>query len=1725
MLATGRAMTDVRDDAASIDDASDEAGSDALPPPLPSGKTTKRSRVTVVLPAAVAAPPLPVPPPRASAAAPTPDDAQRTLDRIESLAAEARAAAGAAAAPLWFEAGRLYETELQDFKAAAGLYQEAHKADPQYLPVIHGARRLFGQLGKWGMCVVLIDEELRLPGAPVAELLVEKARILESRLGRAEEAVALYQQAVSADPGSVPALEPLSRHLEARGAWKELADVLRAGAESVRRPEQQLAWLLEAGRISEARLADESAALDIYARAAKVAPGNRTVLESLRRLHARRNDVEELAAILDQLAETAPSLSEAVMFRCERARLLAGAGQETRAVEALEHAREDAATDPLILGELAWIYERLGMWASLLETLEAHARSTRDRTELLLLFSEAGKIADEKLNDPERAVQLYGSCVEVDLHYAPALVALGKLYHRLGKHRELARTYEVQIAAAADPLQKVNLLFKLAEHLHERMNDANGAIARLEELLRVEPGWLPALKLMASLFSKLERWDQLIETYELELATMGAQGRDNRDQVLFLLEKIASVIEEKVGSATQAVAVYRRMLATQPGYMPALRALGRIFARLERWDDLIGINLEETKLVTDQNHVVSLLFKNGELYAEKLGRTDDAIASYQQALAVAPSYLPALMALGAIFSRTGRHLELVAMHRKEAEAARNSAQRAQALYLVAQVYDDHLHDAAEAMAAYRAVLVEDPGYLPALRALARVSSIAGDWPVLVEMYERELAALSEARDRAHLRCRIAEILDRRLGRPDDAVTMLVAAIREAGYLLAAHEQLVALLARLGRIEDEVAAREAMNLVLSDVDSRVANMRVLAEHALYRLNQPDRALEAAQRILAEVPHDRAVLRLVLNSALRLGNHRLAVEIAEKLARVEPSRDEVANLHLQVATWKESHLDPPEDSLPNYIRALEYVPDHPSALRAVERFYVERQAWEALYALYERELQGQTKPDIIADLNMKMGELAERRLGQPNAALACYERVLGAQPDHLPAITRLKDLYGRTGKATDQLRMLTLEAKTSRDSKHVVETLLQVGTVQRDKFGNLEAAVESFLGVLEHDPLHKAAYQGVEGILVTESRWEDLARLYMRRSAAVPEHNQKVELMSKAAHILGERLKRYEAAAEAYEGVIALVPEHTGALLQLGNIRFALKEWEAAAKAYGQLVQVASDPLMLTPVHENLGIIYSEHLEDPGRAVQHLTATLVMQPDNREVRKRLACAHTLAGSPAQALTAYKNLLSTATEPSEKRALHLALARVFEEGMQDLAQAIPQLEQALALGSDAAERKQVLDILASLYERTGNLAGLIQATMSNAEQTAPKDPGMAADLYFRAAQLQLERQEDVEGATRTVRRGLEAAPDNAELRAFLASIYARMPNKTLAIEEHRRILRSGRMRPLSVRALCQMWQETKAFDRALVAAELLVFLGVANDAEQAVYNEYKKRVRKESRETIEPQQLKSWVVHQAQRNVVHDILVLVAPELAKPFTDAAIEPVDKKLILKPKTDDPLRRLADEVGHNFGVAGFDIHQSERRRSLVRAYTAAPMVVSVGVDAAATLQTSRDLRFMLGREVVAMACGHTLIRGLDGPGLGGFLSALGRSIDKSFPMLGDAPDFDDQMRKMGAALSRKTRAALAEPLATLVRARIDLQAFVDAVPMTETRGGLLVSGSFAGVARLIAKEVHKTLTVEAHTLPPLLDSDARLADLAVWSLTDEHFLARQALRFAVEGG
>ncbi len=91
---------------------------------------------------------------------------------------------------LHYEIARIAETILGDSRLAVEHYRQALDATPDRLPVITSARRVMLARDEHAEALELFDRELRLTAdrGTKASLMFAKARVLETKLGRAKEA-------------------------------------------------------------------------------------------------------------------------------------------------------------------------------------------------------------------------------------------------------------------------------------------------------------------------------------------------------------------------------------------------------------------------------------------------------------------------------------------------------------------------------------------------------------------------------------------------------------------------------------------------------------------------------------------------------------------------------------------------------------------------------------------------------------------------------------------------------------------------------------------------------------------------------------------------------------------------------------------------------------------------------------------------------------------------------------------------------------------------------------------------------------------------------------------------------------------------------------------------------------------------------------------------------------------------------------------------------------------------------------------------------------------------------------------------------------------------------------------------------------------------------------------------------------------------------------------------
>ncbi len=691
--------------------------------------------------------------------------------------------------------GRLWELRLRNPRNAAACYQSAYNLDPGYRPNLGAARRLFAQVGNWQMVEQLLDAELRVAAPPVEprdgsipragaalakpqvrNLLVEKANLLAERLGRVSEATQILEQLQAADPrdptpGAVlEGLEPTDSpsSVSAAGAldWTQLNPLAQARlftqlADAVEDPPLRVYYLTAAASIHDERLEQPDEAAALYRRAFELNPQDPAALAGVKVHAERQGRWDELLQALYSEAKTERG-NTAAAIHYQAARLCSEKlGRAGDALEALVVARKHAPQDPLVLSQLARLYEQAERFPELAEVLSARALGCRNLQEAVEVQLKLAALYEDHLGREEDAIACYRTILAGAPANTSALAALGKLYSRRGMWQEPLWTYEQETAAASDGRTRVTKLYKAAEVLELRLDRPDEAIARYNQVLTQQPGYLPAQKALSRILERQNRLPELCELLERELIQTA-----DRDQRISLRTQIARLYSERLGDLDQAIKTLAAAIEEAPEHLATIRTFARLCEQAQRWRELLWANNLESGLVGDQKQVISLLHRNGEILEEKLSDKDGAMEAYEKVLALSPSYLPALKALGRLYAQKGRWQELVAMYRQEAEVAQTPEEAAGLVLKVGQLYEEKLLREEEAIEAYREVLRLLPGHLVALSALQRIYRAQGNWEGLLDTLRAEAEVRPDANERASVLFSLGEIAEQRVGRKD-----------------------------------------------------------------------------------------------------------------------------------------------------------------------------------------------------------------------------------------------------------------------------------------------------------------------------------------------------------------------------------------------------------------------------------------------------------------------------------------------------------------------------------------------------------------------------------------------------------------------------------------------------------------------------------------------------------------------------------------------------------------------------------------------------------------------------------------------------------------------------------------------------------------------------------------------------------------------------------------------
>jgi cellulose synthase operon protein C len=1192
--------------------------------------------------------------------------------------------AAPARAALLYEKGRLLEDRLGQRREGREAFAAALELNPGDAALLKAVTRAELGARAWDA----LDKTIEQSAASVktdtrhrAALLVERARIAESRRKNLGQAAELYQAALDADPRSDSAVHALKRLHYSHQRWRDLVGVLEREAEQVSDPNARAMALYRVGRVEIDKLGNLEQGTRALERALGISKDDRLILEALMRAYEAMQNHTALSNVLSRLADLARTDAERIAYLTRGAQLFEDQlGDDTTAVAWYEKALSFDRAHAPALAALSRLYGRNKSWESLLAICAGEAEAARDPHRRAYAHARMAEILEKELGKPELALQHHARALGIVPGYSASFKALVRLYSTGKKYAELVELYERAVDLAHDVETKVTYLFKIGRVHEDALGDPHAALTAYRRILSIDAGHLGAVHAAERAAERGGLYRELCEMLELEAKLV----KDAKER-LMLLHRAGEVAEHDLGDDSIALGLHRRVLELDPKFQPALASLGRLYFRAGRWEDLVHVYQAELSSLPRGPESARLDYKIGEIYELRIAKDELALAAYRRALEADPLHLPARRALERKLTDKHHFEEISKLIESELSAETEPKAIARAALRLGEVLEHSMNAPDKALLAYERALAADPEFRPARDARVRLLTEAKDWKRLVEELSKEAEASSDPKLAIAALLRAGEVWQAELGAAQKAIECFEAVLEKDPGHIDALLSLEALYAERSLWEQlaKVYATEAR--VFSEPGARIAALSELGRlEETKGVGSEDERKAAYFAILQLAPHDQAALSALERLALESGDASLLAHVDAKQAALAED-PEVKAAHLtRLAEALERSADP--SALEVWRGAIAADPESLSAARGITRL-AERTGDPTLLeeaSVHEARVTGDT--DVAARLLVRSAIVRAER-GEVDNAIRLLRSALEQNPDFEAAAAKLAELLVARGAIDDLIGLLTNAANSATTPSRVASLWIMVSDLYASRKRDVPAALAALHRAQNLVPGHAGTLVKLAELYSADKQWaEAVDRLKQALSHATSDE-MKVDIHLRLAAILQDQLGDAERALGSLNAALALDSGSRLALSRLARLELQRGRGDQAAELAARLVRVSPELGQRVEALTLLGDLERGRGQQAAavQAYEQAVALSGLSGSAAERFRSLTAEQARKKEPpshsryAAALKSYAE--QHPTPGPELTALYVELARVLGDDMAQPEQAAQALEKGIA------------------------------------------------------------------------------------------------------------------------------------------------------------------------------------------------------------------------------------------------------------------------------------------------------------------------------------------------------------------------------------------------------------------------------------------------------------
>jgi tetratricopeptide (TPR) repeat protein len=993
-------------------------------------------------------------------------------------------------------------------------------------------------------------------------------------------------------------------------------------------------------------------------------------------------------------------------------------------------------------------------WQSLLSEYERELEAMGDSPDAAVLLFETGKIWEEKLAQTQSAWQAYLKALQIHPQLKPNIRAAQRLASQLGNWNLALQIIDTELKITGDDHQKAHLLHARGLILEEKLGQIQTARESYESALVLLPDNVEILRQIERLAISTADWDRVLEVRDRLLVVL-----DDKKTIIQLLLSTAKIFQSQYNEEQRAEGYYLRALELDPKNRMAIKAIRKIYANTDRFEKLISMLQKEAELAEDPIDAGHIYYKMSRIYRENLGNEDQAIEALKNAARINQNDHMILSEMAQLYENIMSWQELVVVLSKQVQVITDRQELVSLYFKLGNIWEEKLFNEDQAIPHYRKVVELNASYLPALQALGRLYYRKGMWADLVQMYDVEIQATKDTRQRSVKLYKLAEILEERLNRDEEATHRLEQCLALNPGYLPAIKTLGELYTKYNRWESLIHMFENELDVTSDHDQSISLLDKIGSIWEEKLNNIDQAIIAYQRILKKSTNYLPAIRSLGKLYIRADMWEDLIRINEREAQLVNDQKQVISLLHRNGELYEEKLNDKDKAIETYKEVLALAPAYMPALQSLGRLYYIKGMWNELITMNRQEIEVTRDESQKVSMLYKIGELHEEKLVQEDDAIAAYQEVLVIQPSNFPSLKALIRIHTNKRDWESLLDILEQEAAILEDPNQKTISLFKVAEIWEMHLEQPERAIETLQRILKIVATHNPTIQALKRLHAKVKDWRALMSVFEHELSTVSTQTRQAEILFSMAEIYASQINDLAKAAEYYERILS-IQDSLPSLEALERIYLAQRNYKSLIRIYEAMASRTKDPQLQISLQKQIADIKENRLQPPQNATRNYLNILALQPNHPQAMRALDSLYHKFGTWAGLRLLYERALGCTTRIDDLLDLCMRLADLAENHLALPHVAIHYYDEALKLTPDHLPAIKALKRIQISRDNAAAVINLLQI-----EGKITQDPHQAISTLLMAGEFYRDRFSNPQQAIDCFWQVLERDPNEAQ------------------------------------------------------------------------------------------------------------------------------------------------------------------------------------------------------------------------------------------------------------------------------------------------------------------------------------------------------------------------